>query len=194
MWGLEVVGAERVPSQGAYVVAPVHRSNIDTLVVAGVARRRLRYMGKDTLWSWRWSAWLLSSLGGFPIHRGTADREALRRCRLVLEAGEPLVMFPEGQRGEGPVVGSLYEGAAYLSGRAGVPIVPVGIGGSGRAMARGARLPRRSKVVLVIGDPLAPPTGAGGRPSRSAVMAKSRELHERLQELFDEAERLAAAG
>lgn len=190
-WSVEVVGAEKMPAEGACVVAPAHRSYIDTLVVAAISRRRLRYMGKDTVWKWRPVAWLLSALGGFPVHRGLADRDALRRCRVALEGGEPLVLFPEGQRGTGPVIGPLFEGAAYLALHAGVPLVPVGIGGSERAMPKGARWPRRAKVVLVVGDPLS--IGPlEGRVPRRLVEETTTALRERLQELFEEAERRAA--
>ena len=61
------------------------------------------------------SAWVLSALGGFPVVRGTADREALQRCIAVLEAGEPLVLFPEGERKSGPIVQPLFDGAAYVA-------------------------------------------------------------------------------
>jgi 1-acyl-sn-glycerol-3-phosphate acyltransferase len=83
-------------------------------------------MGKDSLWLKRWKGWLCSALGAFPVSRGTADREALRRCIVVLEAGEPLVLFPEGERKSGPVVQPLFHGAAYVAVKTGVPIVPVG--------------------------------------------------------------------
>ena len=76
-----------------------------------VTRRRLRFMGKDTLWKRQPAAWFLSALGGFPVARGTADREALKRCIAVLEAGEPLVLFPEGERKSGPTVQPLFDGA-----------------------------------------------------------------------------------
>ena len=57
----------------------------------------------------------------------------------MLEAGEPLVLFPEGERKSGPIVQPLFDGATYVAVKAGVPIVPVGIGGSERAMPKGAK-------------------------------------------------------
>jgi 1-acyl-sn-glycerol-3-phosphate acyltransferase len=121
------------------------------------------------------------------------DREALRRCVEVIEGGEPLVLFPEGTRREGPVVQELFEGAAYLSGRTGVPIVPVGIGGSARAMPKGSKLFKPVKVVMVVGEPIGPPVTDSGRASRKAVKALTDQLHGELQRLFDEAERAAGA-
>lgn len=186
-WRETVEGTERVPD-GAFVLAPVHRSNIDTPLVAAVTKRRLRYMGKEEVWKYRLPAWVLTALGGFPVRRGVADRDALRRCVEVLRGGEPLVVFPEGTRQSGPLVQPLYEGAAYLATRTGVPIVPVGIGGSERAMPKGSRVLRPVKVHLVVGEPLRPATGEGqGRASRRAVHELTERLRAELQRLFDEA-------
>lgn len=189
-WRMRMVGREHVP-EGAFVLAPVHRSNIDTPLVAGVTRRRLRYMGKDTMWKRRAPAWLFTALGGFPVKRGTADRAAIQRCLEVLAEGEPLVVFPEGGRRSGPVIGELTEGAAYLAIRAGVPIVPVGIGGSERAMTKGSAMLRPVRCAVVIGPPIFPERKGPGRAPRPAVHQLTERLRAELQRLFDEAQVLA---
>jgi 1-acyl-sn-glycerol-3-phosphate acyltransferase len=149
----------------------------------------LRFMGKDTLWKNRPFGWFLSSLGGFPVSRGTADREALRRCVAVLEAGEPLVLFPEGERKSGPTVQPLFDGAVYVALRAGIPIVPVGIGGSERVMPKGARFLHPHKVHVIVGTPIQSPSLAeSGRVPRSTIRKHSDELHTTLQQLFDAAQ------
>ena len=192
-WRVEIRGRENVPSGGPFVIAPVHRSNIDTLLAGCVTRRRIRFMGKDSLWKYRWSGALFSSLGAFPVHRGTPDREALRICEEALRGGEPVVLFPEGTRQSGPEVQPLFEGAAFVAARAHVPIVPVGIGGSEWAMPKGSKRILPVKVVIIIGEPIpAPERPASGRVSRRAVAETSERLHTVLQGLFDEA--LAAAG
>jgi len=189
-WRTRVVGAHNVPRTGAFILAPVHRSNIDTPLACTVTARRMRYMGKDSLWKSRIVGWTLSALGGFPVSRGTADREALRRCIQVLEAGEPLVLFPEGERKSGPDVQPLFDGAMYIALKAGVPVIPVGIGGSARAMPKGKKYLRPSKCIVLVGEPLLPPASEG-RASRTAVRDFTAQLHGRLQELFDEAQRMA---
>jgi len=186
LFRLTVDGQENLPATGAYVVAPVHRSNLDFLYVGGISRRRLRFMGKDSLWKNPVTAFVFSALGGFPVHRGAVDREALRRCMEVIQGGEPLVLFPEGTRQSGPVVESLFEGAAYVATRTGVPIVPVGIGGSERAMPKGSKLIHPVKVHLVIGRPIHPPTG--DKVARRAVHDMTTALHQELQILFDAAQ------
>jgi len=187
-WREVVDGREHVPARGPFILAPVHRSNVDTPLVAAVTRRRLRYMGKESMWKLRPFGWLWSALGAFPVHRGSADREALRRCGEVLAQGEALVVFPEGTRRSGAVVEDLYQGAAYLSIRAQAPIVPVGIAGSEAAMPRGARFIKPVKVHVVVGPPIEPPPrGPGDRAPRQAVHKLTLRLQEELQGVFDEA-------
>jgi 1-acyl-sn-glycerol-3-phosphate acyltransferase len=194
-WRYRVVGLENLPKTTPYVLAPVHRSYIDTMLVGAMTRRRARFMAKSGVFAKPWSAKLFGSLGGFPVDRGTADREALMMCEAALAAGEPVVLFAEGRRGSGPVLGPLMRGPAFVALRANVPIVPVGIGGSEEAMPVGAKMARFNRVVLVVGEPIWPPaSGAGWRVPRAAVDELTETLRERLQALFDQARRLAGVG
>lgn len=185
---MTIDGREHLPTTGAYVLAPVHRSYIDTPITACVTRRRIRFMGKAEMWRFPMLGWLFSALGAFPVNRGTADREALVRCITVLGHGEPLVLFPEGERKDGPLVQPLFDGAAYVAARAGVPIVPVGIGGSARVLPRHAKMLHPRKVHVVIGEPIVAEVGASGRSSRKDVTAVTARLAVELQRLFDVAQ------
>jgi 1-acyl-sn-glycerol-3-phosphate acyltransferase len=184
-----VVGAEHVPASGAFVLAPVHRSNVDFALTSIVTRRPMRYMGKDSIWKSGMLGRFVSMLGAYPVHRGSADRESLRVTTEVIRAGSPVVVFPEGTRRSGPIVEDLFDGPAYLAARTGVPIVPMGIGGSERIMPKGAKVPKPSKLVLVVGEPILPPlVDGGGRVPRSAVKDLTTRLQGELQLLFDEAQ------
>ncbi len=185
---VDVEGREHVP-EGPFVLAPVHRSNIDFGLASLVTTRRMRYMCKDSLWKSKALGRFVSFLGGFPVSRGAADREALRTCIDVIEAGEPLVMFPEGTRRSGAIIEDLFDGPAYVATRTQVPIVPVGIGGSEAMMPKGSKLLKRSKLAIVIGEPLEPPPPSeNGRISRKAVKQLTDELRADVQKLFDDAE------
>ena len=188
---MKVYGTEHVPRHGPFILAPVHRSNIDTPLVCAVTSRRLRYMGKDAMWKYRWSAAFFDGLGGFPVHRGEPDRQALRTCEAVIEGGEPLVMFPEGTRQIGPVIKHVFDGVAYVALRTGTPIVPVGIGGSEPAMPKGAKMIRPVPVRMVVGSPIEVTKPAPGeRVSRRSVRELTERLTKELQGLFDEAQAL----
>jgi len=95
---MTVSGQENIPRSGAFILAPVHRSYIDTPIASGCTRRRMRFMGKDSMWKHQPLKWMISALGAFPVTRGSADREAILRAIQVLKSGEPLVLFPEGER------------------------------------------------------------------------------------------------
>jgi len=184
---MSVEGRENVPTTGAFLMAPTHRSILDTPIVSGLTRRRLRFMGADKYWKNRYFGRLLTALSAFPVTRGSADREALVRCITVLKAGEPLVLFPEGERKSGPIVQPLFDGAAYVAAKAGVPIVPVGIAGSDRAMPKGAKFILPRKVRVVIGKPIPVPFDERGRAPRALVSGLTAELHAELQRLYDQA-------
>ena len=188
---LSIKGRENIPKTGAFILAPIHRSNIDTPISCATTTRRLRYMGKDSLWKNKTIGSVLSALGGFPVSRGTADLEALKRCLAVLALGEPIVMFPEGTRQSGDLIQPLFDGAAYLAIKANVPIVPVGIGGTQGVMPKGKKMIYPKKCTMIIGAPIYPPLATTGRTPRTATTELTANLKSALQELFDAAQSAA---
>jgi len=175
-----------VPAEGPVIIAPVHRSFIDFFVASEVTDRKLHYMAKDSLWKNGLLAKILPPLGAFPVHRESADREALRRAQQVLDAGEVLILFPEGERRTGPVIEDLHEGVAFLAARTGATVIPVGIGGSASVMPKGTKVPRPRHIHLEVGPPIAAPERTGsGRVPRSRIHVLTEELTASLQVLYD---------
>ncbi len=194
---VSVTGTENVPAGGGYILAPgAHRSILDTPLASLASPRVLRFMGAENYFAIPGLGFFLRSMGGFPVERSMTDRSALRVAEAVLAGGEPLVVFPEGTRQEGPLITEMKEGASFLACRAGVPIVPVGIGGASRALPKGKRVPRPRRIVVVVGQPVHPPArsdGRAGRLKRSAVRSVTEELQSSLQTLYDDAQRRAGA-
>lgn len=186
-----VVGTERLPSEGAYVVAPIHRSNLDWLIVARISHRRLRFLAKAEIWKHERLGRFIETLGAMPVQRSTADRASFERCLAALRGGEPLVVFPEGTRNSGDELGPTHEGAAYLALRAGVPLVPVGLAGTERALGKGQHLPRFTRVRIVIGEPLLGAVGdSRTKVPRSLLRTLSEELRDAIQRASDNAQAL----
>jgi 1-acyl-sn-glycerol-3-phosphate acyltransferase len=187
---LRIRGSENFPSSGGFVVAPgAHRSIVDTALVAVSSRRMLRFMGAESYFRIPVLGWFLRAAGGFPVERGATDREALRIAEAVLRSGEPLVVFPEATRYSGPTVQPLKDGAAFLAARAGVPLVPIGIGGAERAWPKGARFLKPTRMALVVGSPILPAKrGDGERVRRSEIQRLTTELRLTLQSLFEQAQ------
>lgn len=188
MFRLVSRGEEHLDTEGPLVIAPVHRSNLDAPLVAALAKRPYKSLAKESLFSPRPLGWLMSALGGFPVERGAADREALKAAQDLLDAGEAIIVFPEGTRQTGMQVGDAYDGPAFLAARTGAKVVPVGIAGTEAAMPPGAKFPRRSKVAIVVGEPIDPPDTGGKRLSLSKRREYTAELTARLQDVFDEAQ------
>ena len=176
--------ADNMPVSGAVIIAPVHRSNVDTVLVPMLFRRRVRFLGKASMWKIRSLGRVFDKLGAIKVERGTADREAMRLCENALRAGEPVVVYPEGTRKEGPVIEELFDGVAWLAARTQAVIVPIGIGGSERAMGRGDKFPKPKRVHLVVGRPIAPPATT----ARSGLRICTAQVQTELQRLFDEAQ------
>jgi 1-acyl-sn-glycerol-3-phosphate acyltransferase len=187
---LRVIGLENIPKEGAFIFAPTHRSTIDIPVASAATRRRMRFMGKDTIWKYKTIGKFMTGLGAFPVTRGTADLEALKRCIAILNSGEPLVMFPEGTRHYGPEVQPLFDGAAYVALKTGVSIVPAAIAGTEDVMRSGSKAIRFKKCRMVIGKPISAEVSGGGRASREQISELTVKLQHEMQLLLDEANRL----
>lgn len=169
-----IIGAERVPAGGA-LLAGNHVSYLDPVLLWCVSPRPVHFMAKSELFVKGFVAWLLPRLWSFPVNRGEPDRTAIVTATEILKSGGLVGVFPEGSRREadaGEAVGAAHGGAAFIALRAGVPIVPVAILGTERAMPRGASLPRLVKVTIVVGEPIDPAAIApdAGRKERVALV------------------------
>jgi 1-acyl-sn-glycerol-3-phosphate acyltransferase len=183
---VRVVGREHVPRSGAYIVAPTHRSILDVPFTAFITTRTIRFLAKEELFSTSFGNWLFTALGAVRVERGTADRAALRVLERALAEGSPVAVYPEGTRESGPRLAPLFDGAAYLAVKTGVPIVPVGVGGSEHILPKGRLLPRFQRVAVVVGTPIYPPA-LDGRARRSAATKLTDELANELQRVFTDA-------
>lgn len=181
-----IEGADRIPANGPVIIAPIHRSNADFAVSVFLSPRKVFFMSKHSLFNVPILGPLLIRVGAFPVRRGSADRESMGRAEEVLRRGQALVLFPEGTRKEGLHVEPLHDGAMFVAARTGAWVVPVGIGGTERAMPHGAKFPRLVKVHVIVGEPIAPPSSEG-RVRRTQIAAKSEELRAALEKVYREA-------
>ncbi len=178
---------------GPTILAPVHRSNLDSALLATKSSRRIRALGKESLFTTPGVSYLCAALGAIPVRRGKADRDALKAAKSLLDRGETMIVFPEGGRQSGPQVTELFDGAAWLAARTGARVIPVGIAGTEEAMPEGAKYLHRSTVAIVPGDPMSAPVGVDGkRADRQQLSEFTAELAVRLQQAQDRAEALVA--
>jgi 1-acyl-sn-glycerol-3-phosphate acyltransferase len=182
-------GVEYLQTAPPTIIAPVHRSNLDSLIVGVLSGRRLPTLAKESLFKIKPIAWWIAGLGAIPLDRDAADREATTAARRILDSGEPLMIFPEGTRQTGREIGELFDGTTWIAAKTGASIVPVGIAGTEAAMPPGATVPRRTSVAVVVGEPIAMP---GGRVPRSALTELTALMRRQLQMVNDRAHQLIA--
>lgn len=184
-----VVGRDRLPVAGPFIIAPIHRSNIDFLIVGAAIPPHmiLRAMAKDSLWKVAWFGTFLEKMGSFPVNREHPGRGALRNCEEALAHGDPVLMFPEGRRMQGDQLEHMLDGPAWVACRYRVPVVPVGLGNTDAAMPIGAKFLHPVKVTAVIGEPIYPDVPATGRVPRGAVAEFTERLRGEIQAVYDEA-------
>ena len=114
----------------------------------------MRAMAKEELFHNPFLGWLMRSIGVFPIRRGAGDREAIRRAIEWLEAGDCMLMFPEGPRGPGDgKMLPFQSGVEMLAKRSGCVVVPVGVAGTQRAFPKGGKF-RGGRVGVCYGSPM----------------------------------------
>jgi 1-acyl-sn-glycerol-3-phosphate acyltransferase len=149
---MERIGREHVPKSGPVIIASNHRSFMDPFVIGMMLRRPTYFVAKTELFHNRFVAWVLSSLGAFPVDRGRGDNDAMVTARQILERGDVVVIFPEGTRTRPGALGTPKRGVGRLALESGAPVVPIALIGT-EAIRRGWRI-RPHKVRVRAGRPL----------------------------------------
>ncbi len=155
LWRWRVVGASNVPRTGGVILASNHQSFLDVILLGGACPRPVRYMARRSLWDNRLLGWIISDWRAIPVNRDRPGKDELRGILETVRGGEVLALFPEGTRTRDGSVGELRGGIGFLARRAGVPVVPVRIEGAFEAWPRGRSLPRRGRVRISFGRPVA---------------------------------------
>ncbi len=159
----------RLEDSPPLIFTPNHHSHLDTAVMAAAVpepwRSRLVVAAAaDYFFDKRWKASLAAlSLNAIPIDRELTGRKSSDMIKALLDDGWSLVIYPEGGRSPDGWGQDFKGGAAYLSSRTGVPVVPVFIDGTGALFGKGMKRPRLGTTKVVFGHPLSPADGENTR-------------------------------
>jgi 1-acyl-sn-glycerol-3-phosphate acyltransferase len=147
-----VEGLENVPENGPGILLINHIAFIDSLIVLHSMPRNIVPLAKSEVYDYPVVGIFPRLWGVVPINRDELDRPALRQITAILEAGEIILVAPEGTRHT-----KLHEGrvgVAYLASRTGAPIIPVAINGSqGFPAFRTSKRWKEPGVHIKIGSP-----------------------------------------
>jgi 1-acyl-sn-glycerol-3-phosphate acyltransferase len=149
-------GVENIPDEGGLVMASNHQCFLDPMLVGMGSKRKLSFMARASAFKIPLIGRWMTSLGVFPVQRGTADLGAIRKGVEVVSSGQILLVFPEGTRTEDGTIGALKPGCILIAQKAGSPIIPVAIRGAYEAWPRQNKLPWFGKVTVAYGPPIDP--------------------------------------
>lgn len=177
---LSCEGADNLPAAGAAIIASNHKSSLDPFFVGHAFARPVRYFAKAELFGNGALRWAVTELGAIRVGRGESDRSALESALAALARGEALIIYPEGHRMRDDAVHDFLPGVGMLALRSGVPVIPVGIKGSGQVVRNGRPgLP----VVRVKAGPAVDLSGLEGKKSAMYAQAAVR-IRGAVEELY----------
>jgi 1-acyl-sn-glycerol-3-phosphate acyltransferase len=150
--------ASAIPRKGPVILAANHISNADPVIVGSWLTpklgRRIHWLGKKEMFDWPIVGWMARNGGVVPVDRGGADVEAFRIAQRVLDAGQVLMVFPEGTRSPTAELQTPKDGLAMLALRTNATIVPIGVSNTDRVWPKGRPIPRLGgHATMRIGKP-----------------------------------------
>lgn len=190
---LEIVGRENLPAEGSYLVVANHSSHLDALCLLAalpLAKRHRAFPAAAADYffvSLPGSALAVLAVNALPFQRQLDVRHSLDLCRqLLANPGNILILFPEGTRSTTGQIASFKPGIGALLAGTSVPAVPCYLDGAGKALPKGAWLPRPTKIRLTIGQPRAYPLV---EKNREGIHALCQDLEEAVRGLSSGTER-----
>ena len=156
----EIVGEEHLRNNRSFVLVANHSSHLDAVcLLAGLPLRRLHRAfpaaAADYFFKSVPRTWIATVVvNALPFARQTQVRQSLTICReLLANAGNVLIIFPEGTRSKTGEIQEFKPGIGALVAGSDVSVLPCYLDGAFRAWPKGKRIPRPRKVRLIIGPP-----------------------------------------
>lgn len=173
---VEMHGLGNLPAEGGVIIAVVHSSHLDPLVVSTLLRRKIAWMSRIEFYQSVVSRKFLQGIGAFAVNRQNPGLAPIRESARRLAAGDVVGIFPEGEIRNGGVSvcrgGGIKAGTMYLSALTGCPVVPVLVLGSASLSGVGPWLPAlRGRIWLRVGQPVRADRGERDRAGRAAASA-----------------------
>jgi 1-acyl-sn-glycerol-3-phosphate acyltransferase len=173
---LALRGTQHIPAEGAVIIAPNHQTYADPPLVTIPVRRPVYYMAWSRLFDIPVFSRLIRRLRAFPVDIESRDARATREAVRLLQGGEALMMFPEGERTTDGHVRRFKPGAFRLAVSLGVPVLPVTIDGGFRAWPPGRVLPRPVPITITYHAPLSADAALEPRAAARDLATRTREV------------------
>ena len=170
---VRIDGLDRPLDAPAYVVVANHTSHSDLLALYAAVPVDMRPVAKRELGRIPIFGWVLRAGVAIMIDRGDRQQAqaSIERAARTIRAGRSVLMFPEGTRTPPGELGPLKKGPFHLALEAGVPMLPVGIVGSGDILMPGQLRVRSGVISVHVGKPISTRDFENTTAGREALMA-----------------------
>ena len=182
---VKLSGLENIPPTRPYLIAINHVSLYDPPFILAFWPVAPEAAGAADIWDRPGISTLARLYGGIPVHRGQYDRKLIDTMVAVLAAGRPLLIAPEGTRSHGPGMNRALPGVVFVTDRARVPVIPVGIVGTTEDLISQSFKFKRPTVEMRVGQVLMlPPLEGRGEQRRWMRQAQVDEIMLRIAEVL----------
>jgi 1-acyl-sn-glycerol-3-phosphate acyltransferase len=171
---LKLVGVEHIPTAGPVIITPNHQTYADPPLVSIPVRRPVYYMAWSRLFEIPLFGRFIRLLRAFPVQIESSDPRATREAVRLLQAGQALMIFPEGERSRDGRVQHFKPGAFRLAASLATPVLPVTIAGGHDAWPPGRVLPRPGRITITYHAPLHADPNLEPRPAARDLAARAR--------------------
>ena len=153
IFGLKIVGAEKLITEGSVLVASNHQSFLDPPLIGNLYQTEMVFLARKTLFV-GFFKWLYPQWNAIPVDQDRPDMGSLKTIIRKLKDGERVLVFPEGERTLDGKIGSAAPGIGLIAVKSGAVIQPVRISGAREALPRGSGRIRFSRITVTVGDPI----------------------------------------
>ncbi|MCM8781699.1 MAG: 1-acyl-sn-glycerol-3-phosphate acyltransferase [Candidatus Omnitrophica bacterium] len=147
---------DNFPKKGPFIIASNHLSFLDPVAIGLATKRRVSFLARADLFKSNIFNWWATSVGVIPIERRRLDLSAIKGTLDNLKKGGVVALFPEGTRSKDGVIKEPKAGVGFVAVKAGVPVVPIFIKGSDKALPHHAIFIRLKPIEVMIGEPVEP--------------------------------------
>jgi 1-acyl-sn-glycerol-3-phosphate acyltransferase len=139
---------------GPLILAMNHQSYLDPPLAGTTCDRAIYFLARRTLLDVPLLGWVLPKLNVIPVNQEGVDRSAIKAVIRVLQAGNGVLVFPEGSRTLDGTLQPAEPGLGLVIAKTLAPVVPMRIFGAREALPRGGGRLRFVPITVVIGEPI----------------------------------------
>jgi 1-acyl-sn-glycerol-3-phosphate acyltransferase len=154
LFRLRVIHRERMIQNGPVILAMNHQSYLDPPLAGTACDRAIYFLARRTLLNVPLLGWVLPRLNVIPVNQEGVDRSALKAVIRVLQAGNGVLIFPEGSRTLDGNLQPAEPGLGLVIAKTLAPVVPMRIFGAYEAMPRSDGRLRFVPITVVVGEPI----------------------------------------